>query len=185
MDPAPAGFPLILTSPSSWSFALLTLLAIGAVSDWRRAKIPNWLTYSGMAGGLLLHVLESGVGGLGMSAGGMVVGMGLFLGFYVLGGMGAGDVKLMGLVGGFVGIPQILPVAVAIALFGGAYALAVAIGSWGIREGVNRVFSVFLACALTGGIRRACSPPDAQPKLRYGVVIALGTAVALWWPVRL
>ena len=94
MAAAPEGF--LQAGPSAWTFVLFTVLVLGAVSDLRRAKIPNWLTYSAMVGGLLLHTAQSGISGLSQSAGGLVLGIALLLAFYLLGGMGAGDVKFTG-----------------------------------------------------------------------------------------
>ncbi len=183
MDAAPAGF--LQPIPSAWTFVLLAVLVLGAASDLRRAKIPNWLTYSAMAAGLLLHTAQHGVAGLSRSAGGLAVGIALFLAFYLLGGMGAGDVKFMGAVGSLLGLSGVLSAAFVTALLGGAYAVVAAIRHWGVGTGVQRIVSLFLAWALMGRLRLALAPPETQPKLRYGVVIAIGTVVAQWWTGRL
>ena len=170
---------LLPPGPSMWTCVWFTVLVLGAGSDLRCAKIPNWLTYSAMGGGLLFHTTQEGLSGLSQSVGGLLIGIALFLAFYLLGGMGAGDVKFMGAVGSMVGLSGILPAAGVTTLLGGAYAVATAIRHWGIGTGAWRILSPFLAWALTG--RLALAPPDTQPKLRYGVVIAAGTVVAQWW----
>ena len=182
MDGVSAGF--LPPAPSAWTFTLLAVLVLGAASDLRCAKIPNWLTYSAMAGGLLLHTTQHGLSGLSQSAGGLLMGIALFLAFYLLGGMGAGDVKFMGAVGSWLGLSGVLSAAVVTTLLGGAYAVATAIRHWGIGTGVRRILSPSLAWALTGRLRLALAPPETQPKLRYGVAIAIGTAVAQWWEGR-
>ncbi len=170
---------LLPPGPSMWTCVLFTVLVLGAGSDLRCAKIPNWLTYSTMGGGLLFHTTQEGLSGLSQSGGGLLIGLALFLACYLLGGMGAGDVKFMGAVGSMVGLSGILPAAFVITLLGGAYAAVLATCHWGIGTGARRILSPFLAWALTG--RLAFAPPDTQPKLRYGVVIAAGTVVAQWW----
>lgn len=170
---------LLPPGPSMWTCVWFTVLVLGAGSDLRCAKIPNWLTYSAMGGGLLFHTTQEGLSGLSQSVGGLLIGLALLLAFYLLGGMGAGDVKFMGAVGSMVGLSGILPAAFVITLLGGAYAAVLATCHWGIGTGARRILSPFLAWALTG--RLALASPDTQPKLRYGVVIAAGTVVAQWW----
>lgn len=183
MDATPVEW--LQTAPSLGVIGLLTLLALGAISDLRHAKIPNRVTYSAMIGGLLLQTAHHGIIGLGVSAAGLAVGTGLFVAFYALGGMGAGDVKFMGAVGSLVGLPDILSAVLVTALFGGVYAVGITIRSKGVGEGLREVLSFFLSCVLTGRLRSALASAEAQPKLRYGMVIAIGTLAAQWWEGRL
>lgn len=179
MGAAPA--PWLLTAPSIGAIGLLTLLILGAADDLRREKISNRLTYSAMVGGLLLQTTQHGLVGLGHSAAGLAVGMGLFLTFYALGGMGAGDVKFMGAIGSMIGLPDIFFAALMAALLGGIYAVGVMIRHQGVGRCLRDVLSLLLACVLTGRLRSALAPAKTQPKLRYGVVMALGTLTAQWW----
>src|SRR5437588_10219759 len=70
-----------------------------AVIDWWKYKVPNRLTFplivSGWALGLANNFgLEAGQGGLGAALAGTLLGLGLLLPVYAIGGMGAGDVKM-------------------------------------------------------------------------------------------
>jgi len=85
-------FPVIL---------LLGLLGVAVASDLRRHRIPNFLVVLGLVLGLASQAYSGGVGGLGDGALGLLVGFGVFLPLYALGGMAAGDVKLMAMVGSF------------------------------------------------------------------------------------
>ena len=68
---------------------------IGAWSDVRTRRIPNWLTGSSILVGLVLHLVLGGWRSLGSAAlAGLLAGA-VFLVFHLAGGMGAGDVKLM------------------------------------------------------------------------------------------
>lgn len=80
---------------------LLGVLLIAVVSDLRRHRIPNFLVVLGLVLGLAGQAYLGGFNGLGNGALGLLVGFGVFLPLYALGGMAAGDVKLMAMVGGF------------------------------------------------------------------------------------
>lgn len=82
---------------------LLVIVLVAAVTDVRRGRVYNWLTYPAAVLGLVLNMLLPAGIGLGSAFLGLLVGfVPLFLA-YLSGGLGAGDVKLMGAVGGFLG----------------------------------------------------------------------------------
>jgi prepilin peptidase CpaA len=81
------------------------------------------MTLSLMISGLFYHAISQGAVGLGESALGLVTGIGILLVFFLMGGMGAGDVKLMGSAGAWLGLQKILYVFLASALIAGVYAL--------------------------------------------------------------
>src|SRR5688572_2362189 len=81
-------------------------LAVGfvaCVTDVRSRRIPNVLTFGAAAAALLFHLFVAGTGGLQTAVGGWLVGTVLFLPFFALGGMGAGDVKLLAALGAWLG----------------------------------------------------------------------------------
>ena len=88
---------------------LVVLLVTAAVMDWRTYRIPNWLTAGGMALGLIYNTVtfQPWHEGLLGSLAGLGVGLVVLLPVYALRVMGAGDVKLMAMVGAFVGLPDI------------------------------------------------------------------------------
>ncbi len=80
----------------------------GAVSDARTARIPNWLTYSGLSAALVLRFAVLGWGGLKSGVAGMLAAGGLFFVLFIMGAMGGGDMKLMAAVGAWVGSAQVV-----------------------------------------------------------------------------
>ena len=80
---------------------LIGLLGVAVVSDLRRHCIPNMLVLLGLALGLVGQMYSGGVSGLGDGLLGILICFGMFLPMYAVGGMAAGDVKLMAMVGSF------------------------------------------------------------------------------------
>src|SRR5262249_330800 len=76
-----------------------------------------------LASGLVVHFLQKGFSGLWHSLLGTLIGFGVFLVFYLLGGMGGGDVKLMAGFGALLGDGKILPAALLAAISGGLMAM--------------------------------------------------------------
>lgn len=90
---------------------LLLFAAVGAWIDGRTRRLPNWLTISGVATGLLYQLangfFESGWGGAGkqvlVSLAGFLVGFGMLWMIWLARGAGAGDIKFMGAIGAWLG----------------------------------------------------------------------------------
>ena len=101
----------------------VVLASAGAIQDARSQRIANRLTYTGFAAALLLRAFV--VGWLGLREGllGALIGGGLFFVLFLVGGMGAGDVKLMAAVGAWAGSAQIVNILIATAFAGGAMAV--------------------------------------------------------------
>lgn len=79
------------------------VLVIAAVIDGWKLKVPNWITFPFIVAGWGYSLAVFGWAGLGWSLLGTAVGLALLLPAYAIGGMGAGDVKLLAGVGAWVG----------------------------------------------------------------------------------
>jgi prepilin peptidase CpaA len=107
-----------------WALAL-SLGCVAAIEDLRRRNIPNWVNVGALCATLLYQTLSRGAAGLMIAAAGTAIGFSIFLLFYVLGGMGGGDIKLMAAFGALLGPSGILRAALLTALIGALLAAAV------------------------------------------------------------
>ena len=154
---------------------------VSAVWDLRQGRIPNPLTYSGMLAGLVLQASLGGWRGFldGLAAG--LVGGGIFFLFFLAGGMGAGDVKLMAAVGAFTGLRQVLIILLASAIAGGVLALGVMLfRGRGVSTLRNSV--ALVRYHLTFGLRphpEINLQSSKSIRLPYAVAIAAGTLYSL------
>jgi prepilin peptidase CpaA len=73
------------------------------VEDLARRRISNWTSGAALAAGMVIHVAREGWRGAVVAATGMLLGFAVFLIFYMLNGMGGGDVKLMAGFGSLLG----------------------------------------------------------------------------------
>lgn len=154
-----------------------------AVTDLRSRRIPNWLTFPALPAGLTAQA----VFGDGLLAGvlGAIAAFAPMLLLFAIGARGAGDVKLFTAAGAFTGVRSILPLFVIVALVGGAAALIVAMRSNALRP-VLASTGLILTALIQGRWaefreRSSLERPDAL-RLPYGVVIATGTLLYLWFP---
>ncbi len=147
----------------SVEMAVVLLLGAAAVfTDLRTRSIPNWIPVSALAGGVACQVAGKGWAGLPAAGFGALLGFGVFLVFYLLGGMGGGDVKLMTGFGALLGGCRLLSAALWTAAVGGLIALG-AVGVWWIRSKLNP----------------SQSPSERPKAIPYAPAIAIGVLLAL------
>ena len=103
---------------------VLAAAVISAVTDVWKFKVHNVLTLPLLASGLLYHGVMGGTSGLVASLLGFLFGFGVLLVLYILGGMGAGDVKFMAALGAWLGMPLTFYIFIASSLAAGVYAVA-------------------------------------------------------------
>jgi prepilin peptidase CpaA len=169
--------------PHLVSGALLALVAVAAYFDIRWRRIPNWLTFSGIVAGLALHASLAGWAGLRLSAGGFLLGFAVYLLFYCIRAMGAGDVKLMGAVGAIAGPAGWFPVFLATALAAGLIAVVVSLANGRLRKTLWNVgFLLSELIHLRAPYYRRPELDVTSPlaiRTPHGVAIAAGVAVCV------
>lgn len=179
--------------PASLAPALLLALLMGAVStDLHARRIPNALVLSGTTLALAVHTLSL-AGSHPPLAGpawwaplaGLAAGLAALMPLYLLRAMGAGDVKLMAMVGAFVGAPTVLMAALYTLLAGGLLSLAMMFGQGVAARTLAHVRSVLTEWAMHLRSRPGSFTLGAAPlqttaaRLPYAVAIAMGTVAAL------
>ncbi len=159
------------------------ILAAAVVTDLRSQRIPNVLTYSAWLLFTGWHLLQGGLDGLLFSLAGLGTGLGLMLIPYIMGVMGAGDVKLMAAVGAALGAGAGLWAFLFTSLLGGLYALVVLAGDSAALRAVTQNF--MRACkvlTVTGRFSyESGNNGQGLPKLCYAVAIAAGTVASVIW----
>ena len=151
--------------------------AVGAVSDVRARRIPNWLSYGSLAIALALRGILGSWHDLEQALGGMLVGGGIFFVLFLAGGMGAGDVKLMAAVSAWAGLKQSGSLLLATALAGGVLAVVYMVS---YRRVVSTVVNAgqLLRFHVTSGIKphpELSLQSQASLRMPYGMAVAAGT----------
>jgi prepilin peptidase CpaA len=106
-----------------WIAVLVGLAA--TVDDLAHREIANWIPAAALAGGFGWQIGQDGWMGAVHALAGAAVGFAVFLAFYLLGGMGGGDVKLMAGFGALLGTGRLIEAALWTAGVGGVLALGV------------------------------------------------------------
>lgn len=154
---------------------LPVLMTLAAVMDVRHRRIPNWISLGGMAAGLVVWTWHSGLSGFLISMTGLLLGSAFFLPFYIARGMGAGDVKLMGAVGSFLGPYHVFVATIVVALLGGVIAAWVAYRQKRLKVALRDSLLVVFRQQSPKTLEHA-TKEDAIP---YGLAIASGALLYL------
>jgi prepilin peptidase CpaA len=155
------------------------ILLLAAVMDFRHQKIPNLLTFPAAAVALVYHSVMGGLNGFLFGALGLFAGLGLLFIPYLLGGMGAGDAKLMGVVGGVLGAKGVFFAFLFSAIVGGIYAIVLTLICRQYFRGFykKQLTSLINLILIRKYISESDDSDPNRPQLCYGLAIALGTGI--------
>jgi len=166
----------------TFSVIFLTIvLGIAAIIDIRVRKIPNFLTFPAIAVALIYHSTTRGLYGFSASAIGLVLGMVIFVIPYAMGGMGAGDAKLMGVVGAILGPKKLIVSSLFVAICGGIYAVFIFSLNYRYTKYVigNVLFTIKHYILTRKFITINSEYEYKKPELYYAIPIVIGTILAL------
>jgi len=161
---------------------MLSLVAVSCITDIRKRLIYDAFTFPAMMAGLYFGLL-AGPENLVWSVAGLVMGLLVLYPFYRIGGMGFGDLKLLGAVGALGGLPFLVSAVVDTALAGGIMAIILMARQGKTSEILGRSPSVMRAIFSRKGTVRFSSA-SSKDTIPYGVAICFGTIFAwlMHWP---
>jgi prepilin peptidase CpaA len=167
----------------NWPIWVVTItLVVAAVIDGMQLKVPNWITFPMIVSGWIYSATlspEPGWTGLIYSLIGTVVGLALLLPAYAIGGMGAGDVKLLAGVGAWVGGTNTLYAFAATAVIGGIIAVIMVLIGKGWDKHRNQFWMICNEIMTVKDPEKlATIAAERKPTmmlLPYGIPIAIGT----------
>src|SRR5690348_8104031 len=113
--------------PSIVKVSALFVALLACIFDLRQHRIPNWLTFGAAAAALVYNLTVSGPIGFVSSFGGWFLGAAIFFPPFMVGGLGAGDVKLIAALGAWLGWHDALWLGLYIGACGGVLALIAAL----------------------------------------------------------
>jgi len=155
---------------------------VGCLHDLRNRRIPNYLTFGSAALAILYAGVTAGWAGLGVALAGWAVGIVLFIPFFLLRGMGGGDVKLLAALGAWVGPASLLSITFYTAIAGGVMALVVILWQRKLQSTFRNMW-LLLCHWRVSGVRPldelSLDNKDA-PRLAYGLPIAVGAMLTIW-----
>lgn len=169
-----------------WQVPLISVvLLVAACIDGWKLKVPNWLTFPFVLTGWIHGFAVAGWTGLGESLLGTAVGLALLLPAYAIGGMGAGDVKLLAGVGAWVGAVITFYAFCVSAVVGGILAVAMIAyrRSW-YQHYANLLVMFHEFTTVRQPTKLAALAAERKPTmvlLPYGIPLAIGSIGYFFW----
>ena len=166
-------------SPELWAIITLgAVVIVSAITDLRSGKIPNSVTYPAIAVGLIVQTYLHGSDGLAGALAGLAVGFLPMLVFWLAGGIGGGDAKLMGAIGALSNAR--FAVSAMFCAFGVVLVMALVVM---IRRRIVvatlRRIGRTLVLAVVPGVRAPGPSTETSPRLPFGLAVCIGTGLAL------
>lgn len=179
-------FDLSQAIAEHWTVWLVTVvLILAAVIDGFELKVPNWVTYPFILSGWAYAFAAYGWEGLGWSLLGTVVGLALLLPAYAIGGMGAGDVKLLAGVGAWILIQHTVNSFCASAVIGALMAVMMVVTRRAWKKHQDQFWLILNEImVIKNPDQLAAIAAERKPRmllLPYGIPIAIGTIGYFVW----
>ena len=164
------------------TYVVLLVGAIACITDIRYRRIPNVLTFGAAAAAVVFHVFMTGASGFLLALSGWAVGLLLFLPFFLLGGMGGGDVKLLAALGAWIGPGDVIWLAIYTSLAGGVLGVGIALSRNYLGTALRNIWAMLVSWFLVGPrpVASMTLADSKAPRLAYAVPMMIGTVVTLW-----
>jgi prepilin peptidase CpaA len=164
------------------NYLLIILLIICVVTDLKERKIYNKVLLPSFIIALTIHIFADGLSGLTSSILGALVGLSILLIPYLMGGMGAGDVKLLAVVGAINGIQFVLITTLYMAIAGGVIGIFILLFRKGFIYRLKQLY-YFIAFRRQGiNMLIGIDKEAMSTTYPYGVAIAVGAVLAIIYP---
>lgn len=165
---------------SVWVVLAVAALAVGC--DVRTRRIPNLLTFGASGLAMLFAFAGNGFYGLAIALSAWVVGAALFFPFFALGGMGAGDVKLLAALAAWLGPADAVYLAMFAAIAGGVIGLLVSLLRGYTRQALSNIWLMLMHWKVVGPrpVPGLTLRDERAPRLAYAIPIAIGALCTLW-----
>jgi prepilin peptidase CpaA len=153
--------------------------AIAGFTDWRWRRIPNWLTVPGLILGIVANAATDGWAGAKTALLGAGLGLALLLPLVMVRSLGAGDWKLTGALGAFLGPQRLIAVLLGTILVAGLMALALIVAKRRVRQTARNIGHMLVALVRFHMPARDVSLDNPESlKVPFGVAMA-ATVIAL------
>ena len=179
--------------PLQWGVVIGASLVAALIDLWRR-RIPNWLTFPLLLAGLIVAGVTGGWGGLWEAVKSMALMMAPFVALFIWAGGGAGDAKLMGALGTWLGLHDSVVVLLAVCICGVIIGVIFSLTKKKLLQVVHNllliIYGFLFNMASRAGWRGAgaiLKGPSNMETIPYGVAIFLGVCAgaveAILWPI--
>ena len=167
---------------STQELLAIAIALLACAFDLAKRRIPNALTFGGALAALVLALATGGFSAFGWGVAGWGLTLLLWLPIYALGGLGAGDVKLMAAIGACLGPAGAVWASLYAAIAGGALGAAVAVAQRCVRQTFSNIYLLLMHWRVAGFAPHAqlTLATATSPRLAYAVPMSVGTVVAIW-----
>jgi prepilin peptidase CpaA len=166
-----------------WGALFTALLLVACVTDVRTRRIPNVLVLVVAIGGVLFSVATRPLPQALVASGtGVALGFAIWIGFWLAGVIGAGDVKFFAAIGAWLGPAAVWRAALVAALLGGVLAVVVLLRARRLKDATTRLSLAFSAGSLAVLGRVPDGDGPRRRHLPYGVALAAGAFLIAWFP---
>lgn len=166
---------------TAYVLAIVTA-SIACVTDLRSRRIPNVLTFSSALAAVLFHAVNGAGPGLWQACAGWAIGIAFFFIPFALGGLGGGDVKLMGALGAWLGPTAAVGLGLYAGVAGGLLAIGVAASTGYLRQALSNVWLILKHWMVVGPrpLDEFTLAKGSGPRVAYALPILVGTVVTIW-----